>query len=373
MKRLRLVHPELGVGSTRTAVLLAALTWLPLFLFSIADGLAVGGVKIPFARDIAAHTRFLIAVPILVLADIPIGLGLRGAVQRFINNDLVRVDQQKQFGRILIDALRWRDSRFVELILIILVYVASYTVVRTASFQSGDTWFRPTADGGLNAVGYWYVFVAMPIFGFLIMRWLYRMAIWSRCLWCISKLDLVLTPTHPDGAGGIAFLGQATSPFGVLLFAVSAVAASGIATRILFGGGKLAEFQWAYLVLFVIAVLVFLGPLLIFIPKLMKVRQQGLLEYGTLASRYTHAFHRKWVASMAPAEQMLLGNSDMQALASVANAYQTIKSMRPIPAQLSDIVALVIPGLIPAVPLIVTVLPVSTILRMVLKLVTSGA
>ena len=214
MKRLQLVHPELGAGSTRSAVLSSALCWLPLFLLSLAQGLAFGGVKIPFARDIAAHTRFLFAVPVLVLADIPIGVGLRQALQRFISNDLVRVDQREQFGRILIDVLRWRDSRFAALVLFVLVYILSYAAMSGASFQSGNTWFHPNTNGGLTAVGYWYVFVAMPIFGFLLLRWLYRMAIWSRCLWRIAKLDLALTPTHPDGAGGLAFLGQAIIPFG---------------------------------------------------------------------------------------------------------------------------------------------------------------
>ena len=158
-----------------------------------------------------------------------------------------------------------------------------------------------------------------------------------------------------------------------VLFAISAVAASSIATRILFGVGQLTDFEWSYLALFIIAVLVFGGPLLIFTPKLMNVRRRGLIEYGTLASRYTHAFHRKWLAGTEPSEESLLGSSDIQSLADMAGAYEVIKRMRPIPAQLSDIIAMVLPGLIPVVPLLVTVFPLSTILKTMLKLVASGA
>lgn len=77
MKRLRFVRPELGHGSARTALILAILTWLPLFVLCVAEGLAFRGVKIPFLYDIFAHVKFLITIPTLVLAEIPIGAALR--------------------------------------------------------------------------------------------------------------------------------------------------------------------------------------------------------------------------------------------------------------------------------------------------------
>lgn len=80
MKRLRLIHPELGAGSARTALILMALTWVPLCVLCLIEGLAFSGVKLPFFYDIAAHTRFLLAVPVLVLADIPVGARLRQVV-----------------------------------------------------------------------------------------------------------------------------------------------------------------------------------------------------------------------------------------------------------------------------------------------------
>ncbi len=92
MKRLRLVHPELGTGSARTALILMALTWLPLFILCLLEGLVFSGAKIPFFYDIAAHTRFLLAVPVLVLADIPVGARLRQLVGHFGGAHLIRED-----------------------------------------------------------------------------------------------------------------------------------------------------------------------------------------------------------------------------------------------------------------------------------------
>jgi hypothetical protein len=85
--------------------------------------------------------------------------------------------------------------------------------------------------------------VALPIFQFLIYRRIYRLLVWSRFLWAVSKLRLLLTPTHPDAAGGLAFLGKSMIPFGLILFALSATVASVIASRVLFGGGRLEGYQ----------------------------------------------------------------------------------------------------------------------------------
>lgn len=369
MKRLRLVYPKLGEGSVRTAVILAALTWLPLFILCLLEGLAFSGVKLPFFYDIAAHARFLFAVPVLVLADIPVGARLRQVVRHFVTAHLIREDELVKFGEALLDALRFRDSRVAEIMVLALTYVATYNAVSGFSFQSGSTWFRPVPGQGLTPVGYWYAFVALPIFQFLIFRWIYRMVVWSRFLWKVSKLDLLLTPTHPDAAGGLAFLGKGLIPFGVILFALSAVVSSAIASRILFSGAKLEDYQWSYLALFVLALVVFAGPMLIFAPKLLALKQRGLMEYGTLGSEYTQAFHRRWVEKSDPTEEPLLGTGDIQSLADLGNSFEIIRKMKVLPMQSSDFIAIVLPGLIPALPLAATVMPLGEIVKSLLKLV----
>jgi hypothetical protein len=369
MKRLRLVHPELGTGSARTALVLMALTWLPLFILCLLEGLAFSGVKIPFFYDIAAHTRFLLAVPVLVLADIPVGARLRQVVRHFVAAHLIREDELVKFNETILDALRFRDSHVAEITVLVLAYVATYNALSGFSFHSGTTWFKPVPGQGLSPVGYWYAFVALPIFQFLIFRWIYRMVVWSRFLWKVAKFDLLLTPTHPDTAGGLAFLGKGLIPFGVVLFALSAVVASAIARNILFNGGKLEDYQWSYVALFVLALVVFAGPMLIFVPKLLALKQRGLLEYGTLGSEYTQAFHRRWVEKTDPTEEPLLGTGDIQSLADLGNSFEIIRKMRVLPMQTSDFIAIVLPGLIPALPLAATVMPLGEIVTRLLKLV----
>ena len=176
-----------------------------------------------------------------------------------------------------------------------LAYISTYVALSKTSLQSGSTWFVPSPNAGFSLAGYYYAFVALPIFQFLMYRWAYRMVVWTRFLWQVSNLDLLLTPTHPDAAGGLGFLGKGSIPFGIILFALSSVISASIASRILFGGATLEQFEFIYAALIVLALIVFAGPLMVFAPKLFRLKQDGLLRYGTLASQYTQAFDSKWV------------------------------------------------------------------------------
>jgi hypothetical protein len=371
-KRLRLVHPQLGASSVRTAAILVALTWLPLFALSWMEGLAVGRVRIPFCYDIAAQVRFLFAVPVLVLAEIPIGRRLREVAGLLLTSGLVRSEDAGKFQEIFDDTLQLRDSRIAEILIIIAVYVSTYTTIFEASIQGGNTWFRPTPQTGLTPVGYWYALVALPVFQFLILRWIYRMAIWSKCLLGLSRLDLRLTPTHPDRAGGLGFLSQSLPPFGLILFALSSVVSGAIASRILFEGARFQDFQWSYAALFILFVIIFAGPMLIFTPKLQALQARGLEEYRTLATQYTQSFHRKWV-ERSNERQELLGTSDIAPLAGLETSYKIITKMRFVPIDLGDFIMMVVPGLIPAAPLLLTVVPPSVIVKTLLKLMSVAA
>ncbi len=367
MKKLRLISPGIGSASPRTAIILAAITWLPLMVLSVIEGLAVGGAKIPFFYDIAAHTRFLVAVPILVLAEIPIGKRLRGIAKHFLDAGLVPESERKQFNSYIVDTVRFHDSRFAGLILIAVTYFTAYIVFSGTSLQSGSTWFEPSSTG-FSLVGYYYGFVAIPIFQFLMFRWAFRMFVWTRLLWQISNLDLLLTATHPDGAGGLGFLGKGTIPFGVILFGLSSVVSASIASRVLFGGARLEDFEITYAALIVMLLVVFAGPLLVFSPKLFRLKQDGMLQYGTLASRYTQQFESKWASGAGGSKEPLLGTSDIQSLADMGNTYELVRKMRMVPIELSDFIAIALPGVIPALPLAATVMPVGEILKQLLRL-----
>ena len=367
MKRLRFVRPELGHGSARTALILAILTWLPLLVLCVAEGLAFRGVKIPFLYDIFAHVKFLITIPTLVLAEIPIATALRAVIRHFVEAPLVDEKDLRRFEEIVFDAQRFRDLRAAEFAILGLSYLLTYMALSGPSFLGESTWFRPGAGQGLTAAGYWYAFVSLPVYLFLIFRWIYRIGVWTRCLWKVSKLNLLLTPIHPDGAGGLAFLGKATRPFGIILFALSAAISGGIASRVLFEGARLEQFQWSYIALMVFGLVVVGAPLMVFIPMLSRLKRQGLAQYASAESRYTHAFQRSKIEQL-PEEGQLPDLSEVQTLDSFSNQFERIKNLRVIPIGLADFIEIAISAIVPGLPLLATVMPVEDIFKSLFKM-----
>ena len=366
MHRLHLLRPEDHTATLRTAAILAAITWLPLCVISIVQGLAFGNQNISFFHDIGVQARFLVGVPILVLVEVPIGRRLRQVARHFLTAGLIREKDKSRYDEIVLSAMKTRNSRIAELVLLALAYFATYKVLEGINY-AGSTWFRP--GGSLTLVGYWYALVSLPIWQFLLLRWVYRMLLWSRLLWQVSRMDLVLTPAHPDGAGGLGFLGKALVPFGGISFAISASISGAAMSRILFGGARFQDFQTMFIVVAIITVIIFAGPLLVFTPTLIMLRQEGLLRYGTMASRYTHLFDRRWIVEAEKTNEGILGTEDIQSLSSLGDSYEMIRRMKIIPMELSDFIALALPAVLPAFPLLLTVIPMSEILKGMLRFV----
>jgi hypothetical protein len=50
--------------------------------------------------------------------------------------------------------------------------------------------------------------VSLPLFWFLLGRWVWRFVTWGLMLRDIARCDLRLVATHADRCGGIAFIGE---------------------------------------------------------------------------------------------------------------------------------------------------------------------
>ena len=87
----------------------------------------------------------------------------------------------------------------------------------------------------LTAAGWWCALVSSPVFWFLLLRWLWRHAVWGLLLRDLARLELRLVATHPDGAGGLAFIGQYPNAFAAFVFALSCVLGAAIARALLQG------------------------------------------------------------------------------------------------------------------------------------------
>ena len=367
--RTRLMRPDLS-PTGRRILFLVLFTWFPLLLLSAWQGLAIGGgLKIPFLFDFTAAVRFLVCIPLLVIAETLIDSRSREVIGYFFTSGILEEKELPSFVAVIRKVARLRKSGLAEGVMIGLVIVAVLFLRREFSGGS-STWQVLVSSVGAERTlaGWWYVLVGLPIFQFFMLRWLWRIAIWYWFLWRTSKLDLRLVPTHPDMAGGLGILGLAQAKFGMVIFAVSAVIAADMGRDIIFGEASLFDFQ-VFVIGYVLLILIaFLSPLLIFTPKLFAVKRKGLLEYGSLAAHYVRDFQRKWVKGEVPDGEALLGSADIQSLADLGGSFEIVRKMKPIPIDLNTLIALAGSAVVPLLPLVLTVLPMDEIVRKVFSL-----
>jgi hypothetical protein len=344
----------------RRVVVVSLVAWLPLLILSLIEGHAsTGTVKIPFLLDVEAHVRFLIALPALVIAEVVIHRRITPLIQRFVDRKIVVEQDLPKFKAAVQSALRIRNSAITEFALLALVYTFGLWAWRRNHLGAGGaTWYaQPDATGlRLTLAGYWYAFVSTPIFQFIILRWYMRIVLWFRFLWQTSRLDLRLTASHPDRAGGLGFLGKSSYAFGPILFAQGALLSGLIATRVLYEGQNLVSFKLEAVGLIGAMVLFVLGPLFIFSPVMERTQRKGIAQFGLLAQRYAAGFEQKWAGNEDPEMSELLGSADIQSLADLGNSYSVVSEMRFVPFTLTDVIRLVVATAAPLVPLALTVI-----------------
>jgi hypothetical protein len=357
----------------RRLAVLTGLAWLPLLLLALLD--ASGGEvgrRIWFFRDIEVHVRFLIALPILIAAEIVVHSRIRPVIRSFIERRIVLPADVPQFDKAIASAVKLRNSVPLELGLLVFVYTVGLWVWNSRVGAQTATWYAmPGARWNLTPAGFWYVFVSIPLFQFLLLRWYLRLFVWYRFLWNVSRIELNLIPTHPDRAAGLAFVGKSAYAFGPILFAQGAILAGVIANRVVYRGENLVTFKLqagAFVAFFVLAIL---GPLLMFTPGMARAKRKGLREYGLLAQRYVEGFEKKWIRleSSSSSSDELLGAADIQSLADLDGSYTLVREMRSVPFGLQDISRLAAASAVPMLPLLLTVFSPDELMLRIIKVI----
>ncbi|MCL7983022.1 MAG: hypothetical protein M8862_10895, partial [marine benthic group bacterium] len=214
------------------------------------------------------------------------------------------------------------------------------------------------SDGALTLPGWWYLVISLPILRFLELRWIWRLMVWVRFLWRVPSLELYPRPSHPDRAGGLAFLGEAQLAFSWLVLAFGAQISCLIADQVYFQGADLMASR-GYVAAFVaISVLILLLPLLAFTPRLARARYDGILYLSGRGFEGAGAVedHLRASKGSVPAD-------DVSGLADYGVLLDNARMMRPAPLELRHVVVLVLIALLPFLPLVFLVMPAQEVLR----------
>ena len=369
LRRTHLAGDALALARRRVVVI-SMLAWLPLLAFSALEGRAFGdSVAVPFLLDVEVHIRYLIALPLLIGAELVVHRRMRSVVDVFLERRLVPEDSLPRFDAALASAYRLRNSVLAELALIAFVYGVGVLVFwRQFVALDASTWYAtPTPDGSsLSIAGLWFGLISLPMFQFLLVRWYFRLFIWTRLLWQISRIELSLVPTHPDRLGGLGFLSKTAHAFMLLAVAHGAMLAGPIANRIFYLNAGLVDFkvEIALMLLFVLALV--LAPMLVFTPQLAQAKRVGLREYGTLSERYVREFDTKWLRGGADDGEPFVGSADLQSLADLGNSYEVVRTMLPVPVSKEMAIQITMATLAPLVPLALTMMPLEELLKKLL-------
>jgi len=364
-QRVGLLGPDL-LPPLSTAVLLAVIAWLPPAVLSLAQGFAWGeplGDR-AFLLDFSTYARFIVGIISLVLLERIAEVRISIMIRQFVKAGLVPEDEHVRFRAALRNADRRSSSALAEAIMLGFAYAAAVSGMVLQLTELKSTWLGAMAEGHirLTTAGYWAVLVSLPLFWFLLFRWLWRFVVWTRLLWDFANLRLRLVATHPDRCGGIGFLGMFPPMFAVLVFALSCVAASEALQLVLFAHKPLISMVAPLIVWVVVVLVIFVGPLAVFAPALSRLKRQALLDYGALAGGHNRVFERKWIR---PAEDggNALGTPDVSSLSDLGASFELIRKMNLIPVGLESVVPLLVAIAVPAVVVVLIQIPLADIVK----------
>jgi hypothetical protein len=370
--RTRLARPPLKLVPRRI-IGISAFCWLPMFVLSLIEGHAFGGVRVPFLLDIAVHARFLAALPLLIGSELMVHQRIGIIVRQFLVRGIITQEERGPFEDLFASTMRLRNSVLVELALLVFVFSAGPWLWRQtlASTYGVSTWYAVIVAGKthMTAAGHWYQFVSASILRFIVLRWYFRIFLWYRFVWRVRGLPLHLDLFHPDRVAGLGFLAGSVIAFAPVLVAQTIVVAGAIGDRIWHGGQMLTNFKEEIAGTVAFLMLVPLIPLCFFIVKLELAERVAKVEYGTLASRYVEDFRRKWIQEHGAESKALLGTPDIQSQADLGNVYSSISKMRLLLFNRQLVIRLAVVIMLPLLPLTLTIVPLEQLVIRLIKLV----
>ena len=101
----------------------------------------------------------------------------------------------------------------------------------------------------------------------------------------------------------------------------------------------------------------------------MRAKRTGLRDYGVLASKYVEEFDLKWVRGGAAGDEQLVGSSDIQSLADLANSFQVIRDIRAFPFDKETVIQVILFVIIPMLPLVLTMIPLEELIKKLFEII----
>jgi hypothetical protein len=363
---LRLLRPERCNLGRRIAVAIGV-GWLPLVVLTLVLKPATLG---DLLRDYTVNMRLLIALPVLLAGQILMETVFRTIVRHIREAELLSSEEQAKMDLTLSRIVGLSDSLLAEGVIVVLAYLNL-----AARLQSGigiaQAWALNDMSTGphVSAAGWYYALVSLLLYQLLLGISLWKWLLWIFFLFRLSRLDLHLVSTHPDHNGGLGFLGVSSLAIAPTIFVAAAAIGSTWRTQILMHGMHLMDFRVAAAVLLATVLVIALGPLVFFVPKLLALRHKGILQYGVLGQLHSTGFHKKWILNRRGHEEEFLAAPEISSLIDYSSSYENVEKLRLFPIDRASLIAVVLAVTIPLLPVVLAEIPFVTVLKGLLSAV----
>ncbi|HET6304728.1 MAG TPA: hypothetical protein VFG80_08095 [Myxococcota bacterium] len=357
--------PRDGLGVGRRALFFAALSWLPIAVWALLAGRAFPGATAePLLQHFGVHVRCLVAIPLFILAE-GVGHGLTTRlVPYFLHSGLVAEGARTRFAEIVRGVARLRDATLPWIA--ILALVLAWALLSPAPRETHEViWAEDGPRLGFG--GFWFLYVARPIYLGLLFGWLWRLVLLTVLFVRLGALGLDVVPTHPDGAGGLGFLERLPTMFSPVVFAVSAVLASRFAHDVLHHGVQVQSLRLPMLGFGVLVLVLFLAPLAVWARPLGAAKRRALFEYGTLVGRHGRLVRRRWILREPVEDDALLAAPEIGPVADTLALYEAVRKLRSIPISRVSLLAIALPALVPMLPVVAIEIPIRDLLLKILS------
>lgn len=359
------IVPEDRARLARRTALLVAVLWLPLVAGAIAEGRFLPGASPdPFLRHFGIHARFLLAIPLLFVAEFVMHYIVPPIVQQFVVSGLISGVTANRYVHILQRAAAFRDSIIGELLMLLIIVGSIY--VSSVSSATGDEsmWMAAGRESAarFGFAGWWFLYVCRPVFVGLLTLWVWRLLVGCWLLYSISRLDLRLIPTHPDHVGGLGFVQQVSIPDAWLVLAISVILAASWGHDVLYHGVHVNSLKVMMAVYAALVLLVFAGPLLLFSRNLRRSKRGAMLQYSALVGGQGRLVHRKWIEGQPVDDLPILDSPELGCVADTNAVFEAVGGMRTILPGKECLIPLALAVAIPMIPVFAIEVPVKDLL-----------
>src|SRR5215472_5589278 len=94
----------------RRVIFITAIAWLPLFILAVLSPGSGSSSRVSFFQDVEVHARFLVALPVLIAAELIVHLRIRPAVRRFVERRIVLPQDMPRYHAAVESTIKLRNS-----------------------------------------------------------------------------------------------------------------------------------------------------------------------------------------------------------------------------------------------------------------------